>query len=138
MPDINFMGAPPKCELIKDLCFYCKALLSVDNTSEAMFLGDYSKWLLEKIKQNKMVLIDGERIGIKDQKSKYISCEDLVSTKPLLLNDNILLGIYIPEKDFLKKQAVAWFSYIKEKELIESNMAISKYFINCKFNINKL
>ena len=138
MPDITFIGAPPKCDLIKQLCYYSKSLLSIDNTNEALFLGDQSKWLLEKVKSNEILLIDGNLIGIKNNKNKAITCEDLVNTKPLLLHDYKLLGIYIPEKEFLNRNAVAWFSSIKENELLESNMAISKYFISCKFNLINL
>ena len=133
MPDPSFIAAQPKSEIIKDFCFYCNALLSKDNTSESIFLGDYSKWLLKKTQANEIKLIDGECIGIKDNKSNPIFSDDLISTKLLLLDEKKLLGIYISESDFLNNNSLSWFSKIKEDEILDSNMAISKYFIKSNF-----
>ena len=40
--------------------------ISTDFTAESIFLGDIDRWCESKIKNNKINMIDGIEIGIKD------------------------------------------------------------------------
>ena len=46
--------------------------IAKDKHRYTLFLGDQSKWLLEKVKSNEILLIDGNLIGIKNNKKRMI------------------------------------------------------------------
>jgi hypothetical protein len=127
VPDLNFFGAPKNNETIKSLIEYLKKKNRTPHfSSESDFLGDSSNWCLNAIMRHEMTLVGGELIGVKTQKRKAILLDDLMEENFLDLNKSIY-GIYIPNKELLRRHKYKWFAVINEPILMNSNSIICKY-----------
>jgi hypothetical protein len=127
VPDLNFFGASKNDETIKALIEYLKKKnQSPHFSSEPDFLGDSSNWCLNAIMKNKMTLVGGELIGVKNQKRKAILLDDLMEENFLDLNKSAY-GIYIPNEELLRRHKYKWFAVINEHTIMNSNTIICKY-----------
>ena len=127
MPDMFFIGAAKNDPLILEYIEFLKAEnASQYFTKEREFLGNSSEWCLNAVRSNKMVLIDGEYVGVKTVKRKPILLEELMEEAFLELNTNAY-GIYIPQEDILIRTKYQWFAIMPIDELLKTNMVITKY-----------
>ena len=127
IPDTKIMGANKNDPDIFEFMEYLKKQNSrPDFTSERQFLGDSSQWLINKTNTQKMNLMGGETIGIKNMKRKQILLEDLFEDKDLDLTPNCV-GIYIPEDELLARRKYQWFVYLNNKDILNTEAAIVKY-----------
>ena len=126
-PDFSFMGAkkndPIMLEIVKTLKTRSQ---NPHFTNEYEFLGDVSQLALSLINQQKMNLIGGELIGIKNQKRKPILLEDIMEEEYLDL-DPKCYGIYIPNDEILKRTKYQWFAVMNTHELLKTNLSIVQY-----------
>lgn len=128
-PSTYFMGAKKNSPVIGELIEYLKQRNRNPHFSSDMeFLGDTSEWTLNEVSRGHITLISGELIGIKTVKRKPILIEDLIEEKFLDLRPEYY-GIYIPSDEFLKRTKYQWFSVLSSKEILNSNMAITKYIV---------
>ena len=67
-------------------------------------------------------------IGIKTKSGKLVRIQDLLGRDYVDFNDE-MYGIYIPGKELLSRTAYNWFCYLKECDVLSSDMIISKYFV---------
>lgn len=127
VPDAYFYGAPKNNDTIKE---YIKVLkdrcITTHFTSEYEFRGQTSNLFRGFILQQKMNIIGGELIGIKNDKRKPILIDDLLDEGFLTLNPNCY-GIYIPDKDILSRTKYQWFAAMNADQVLDSNTIISKY-----------
>jgi len=129
-PDISFIGSNKNNSIIKDLCDFTEKVISDDFTSDSNFSGIFNKWCLQSINNKKMTILDGNTIGIKDVKNKPIYAEELLANNTInFIDEQSLLGIYIPMKDILSKNSLSWFNNLTFDKLLKSKMNISKYFV---------
>jgi len=128
IPDTFCMGAKKHDAEIKQYVEYLKNRnVSGHFTSEFEFVGDNSKWAMTKIQEGKINLIDGELLGLKTNKSrKQILLEDLIEEQPLDISPKSY-GIYIPEDEILLRPKYQWFAVMDGRQILQSNMIISKY-----------
>jgi hypothetical protein len=124
IPSLYFMGAKREDPVIYDLVEYLKS--RINSSHERLFLGDSSQWCLDVIRNHKMNLIGGERIGIKSKYRKQILLEDLMEEKDLDLSLDCC-GIYIPADEVLIRTKYQWLAFITKQELLKSDIAISRY-----------
>jgi len=124
IPSLYFMGAKREDPVIYDLVEYLKS--RINSSHERSFLGDSSQWCLDVIRNHKMNLIGGERIGIKSKDRKQILLEDLMEEKDLDLSPDCC-GIYIPADEVLIRTKYQWLAFITKQELLKSDIAISRY-----------
>ena len=137
MPDVSFMGAPKDNDVIKDLCKFTEKIISTDSTDESTFLGEYSKWCLQKYQRKSMNIINGRLIGTKDTMNRYVDVEDLLSEKTIdLETTNKLVGIYIPSKELLSRQSLNWFCNLGMNDILTANNLLSKFFNLATINVN--
>jgi hypothetical protein len=126
-PDISFMGAkkndPVILEMVKALKQRCQ---NPHFTNEYEFLGDTAQLALSFIKQQKMNLIGGELIGVKNQKRKPIVLEDIMEENYLELEPKCY-GIYIPNREILNRPKFQWFAVMELEELLRTNLSIVQY-----------
>jgi hypothetical protein len=128
-PDIQIMGAAKNNETIYKLIEYLKSnIYNGHMSSEHEFRGDTCNWCSESIRQNEMRKLDGEYIGIKSRAKKQILLEDLMEEAFLDVDMNKLYGIYIPRDEFLRRPKYQWFSILPYKDILESNIILSKFF----------
>jgi hypothetical protein len=127
IPDLYFMGAKRDDVTMFELVEYLKSRNSALHvTSERTFLGDSSQWCLNAIRNQKMNLVGGEKIGIKSNDRKQILLEDIMEEKDLDLSSDCC-GIYIPADEVLKRTKYQWLAFISKQELLKSDIAISRY-----------
>ena len=126
-PDISFMGAkkndPVILEMVKALKQRCQ---NPHFTNEYEFLGDTAQLALSFIKQQKMNLIGGELIGVKNQKRKPIVLVDIMEENYLELEPKCY-GIYIPNREILNRPKFQWFAVMELEELLRTNLSIVQY-----------
>jgi hypothetical protein len=127
IPSLYFMGAKRDDPTIYELVEYLKSRnISLHSSHERTFLGDSSQWCLSAIRNQKMNLIGGERIGIKTKDRKQILLEDLMEEKDLDLSPDCC-GVYIPADEVLIRTKYQWLAFISKQELLKSDIAISRY-----------
>ena len=127
IPSIEIMGASKNDTSILELVEYIKKIISNSHyTNEIDFIGNIQKKCNEMVQAQKMNLVNGNRIGIKSSKGKLITIEDLCEEAYLDLSPEVI-GLYIPSTDVLKRTKYNWLAVISVKELLNSNIILSKY-----------
>ena len=127
-PDTKFMGCQKGCKTIIDYISYLEIIISTDFTAESDFMGSYSRWCFEKIKNGEMNMITADMLGMMDENGKQITLERLMSNNFLNLSNNVL-GLYIPADEILKRTAFQWFARLSAKQAMSSDTTIGKYLL---------
>jgi hypothetical protein len=127
-PDISFLGAPKEHKTVQEIIQFIEYVISVDSTSQSIFIGNISRFCNENIKKQNIILINGIEIGIKTADETPIKIENLMSQQYLDLYPDTY-GIYIPAADILNRRHYEWFSRLSEKQVLESETIIGKYLL---------
>ena len=126
-PDISFMGAKKNDPIILEMVKSLKTRSQNPHfTNEYEFLGDTAQIALSYINKQKMNIIGGELIGVKNQQRKPIMLEDMLEEQYLEL-DVKCYGIYIPNDEILKRTKYQWFAVMEANELLQTNLSIIQY-----------
>tara|TARA_B100001094_G_C18098251_1_gene754239 strand:+ start:406 stop:1350 length:945 start_codon:yes stop_codon:yes gene_type:complete len=128
LPDCNFIGCKRNNNHMLEFSRYLEVSISNDYTSESNFTDNYNKYLSNMVNDGYMSLIDGRMIGIKNANNHVINIDDLFNTKFIDFVDNYY-GIYIPDNMISKRTNYNWFLKINLKDLLESDMIISKFLL---------
>ena len=128
LPDPLFIGSPKNNEIIDKYRKFLERNVSKDYTAESIFLDDNNKWCYQSVCKNEMKLISGEMVGTKTESGKLVRIQDLLGRDYVDFNEK-MYGIYIPSKELINRTAYNWFCYLKECELLSSDMIISKYMV---------
>lgn len=127
-PDLFFCGSERENPVLNLLIDFMQRIISTDYTSQSVFLGDFERWCEARIKENKINMIDGMDIGIKNIDENPIKLEDIISQQYLKLYPGTY-GIYIPADELLKRRKYEWFVRLSEKQVLESDTIIGKYLL---------
>jgi len=134
LPNPFFMGARKNDPVILEMIEYLKIRDSrIPFSSETTFLGSYPQWCLTQVLEGKMRVIDGEMLGTKTVDRKPILVENLIEEGFLNIRPDSY-GVYIPEEDILKRNKYQWFAVMNTDDILQSRMAVSKYFIEAVVN----
>jgi hypothetical protein len=126
-PDLYIMGANKGDQTILELVNLLKDKYKSGHfTSENEFLGETNKLYSQAIRENKMILVGGELVGVKTNKKEAILLENLIEEDYLDLDRNAV-GIYIPMDQVLQRPKYQWFAVLSTDNILNSNMIISKY-----------
>ncbi len=127
LPNIGFMGAHKNSEVVKSLLKFMKGHLATPHFSaEKDFLGETEYWCMDRVRDQKMRLVDGAVIGVKSTKGKPILIENLMEEEYLDLDSNCV-GIYIPGDEMLARTKYNWFAVMPVEMILESRFILSKY-----------
>jgi hypothetical protein len=126
---------------------YLTQLIAVDHTQDMDFTGEPSRWWMAKLnptaadtaasavadtapaaKNYKVSLIPAEELGAKTTKNKPVLIEELLADVDIHLSPTTA-GIYIPDKDILKRHKFQWFARLSPAQVLESNTLIGKYML---------
>ena len=127
-PNSKIMGCEKNCPIMAEYIQYMEKINSTDFTEESHFTGGSGKWFYEKIQQKQVMLIGAEKLGMKDSRGKPITIE-------MLLNDSFIevaynaVGIYVPEKDILKRSTYQWFPRLSTEQVLDSSTNIGKFLL---------
>ena len=127
LPSMHFMGANKNDETIKAMIRFMKVNIAKPHFSaDKEFLGEMEYWCLARIHDQKMTLVDGTVIGVKNAKGKPILVDDLMGEDYLDLSPECV-GIYIPGDEFLTRTRYNWFAVMPVNQILESRFILSKY-----------
>jgi len=126
-PDAYFYGAPKNNCTIKEYIEMLKVrCMNPHFTAEYEFRGQTQRLFQRFILNQKMNLIGGELVGVKNDKRKPILVDDLLGEGFLVLSPNAY-GIYIPEEDILNRTKFQWFAAMTTEQVLNTNTILSKY-----------
>lgn len=128
IPDIEFTGCMKNNENILSLITLLKSKWNGHFSQEMEFQGFKNHWLLDQIQQKNIELGNGEKIGIKKRSGKPILLDDLMEESFLDVDMQTIYGIYIPKDEILKRPKYQWFAILPYKDVLNSNIILSKFF----------
>jgi hypothetical protein len=125
MPDTYFMGCDKNDDTIASFIELLSARVKSSHHSHEPFItGFINLWCEKQIGDNKMTLVSGKKIGIKDSKNKYIIIDDLMEDKYLDLHADCL-GVYIPSDEMISRHKFSWFAVLPRDQILKSKLAIT-------------
>ena len=127
-PDMSIMGGEKENPIFKDLIEFMEQTISSDYTAETEFLGSFNKWCKKGNAYNRVNIINGQLLGIKDEKNDPVLIEKLLGNDYIQFNPNFY-GIYIPANEILNRVHYQWFARMSQKQVLEGNTIISKYLL---------
>jgi hypothetical protein len=127
-PSTEIMGCKRNSPIMKKYISYIEVLISKDYTNEMDFLGECGRWCYSEIINGNMSAITSTLFGIQSQTGNAILIEDLIGDQDVDLDKNAV-GLYIPERELLKRIAFGWFIRLSPQQVLESNTLIGKYLL---------
>ena len=128
-PTMKIIGCKKRNPIMKELVKYLEVLALADYTSEIDFLGEADRWLYKQTSTHRMTLIDGKVFGAKTICGKAVNIEELISDSLPEFDNRILVGIYIPADEILKRTNYKWFARLSEKQALSANTLVSKHLL---------
>jgi hypothetical protein len=124
-PDTYFMGCDKNDEVISELIDMLNSKMETSHHSNEPFVTGYINiWCEKQIETNRLQLITGDKIGIRDNNNKPIIIDDLMQDKTLNISDSCI-GVYIPADEMLKRNKFNWFAVLTRNQILKSKLAIS-------------
>jgi len=127
-PNVCFCGAPKECPTVSELCNYIERISSHDHSADVKFLGEYDRWIMDRIEGGKINMIEGVEIGTRTIDDKQIIVDDLMSNNYLDLYKDTY-GILIPANELLNRVKFGWFIRMSPRQVLESNTIIGNYLL---------
>lgn len=127
-PCMKFMGAEKENKHLGDLIRYCEQLVSGDCTNEMDFSGKLSRKMYEMFTKNKLHIVNGRCLGVKDKENKPVLVDHLISDT-YIEYDKDLVAVYLPSKDILKRNKYNWFVRLNKSQLRDANTMASKFLL---------
>lgn len=124
--DRSFMGCKKENPLLHEYIKYSQVIISTDMTDNVQFSGIYNEWFYNH--REKLVVINGKRIGTKTKAYNTITMEDLFSETYIPLSKESY-GIYIPSNEIIQRSNYEWFTRLSKKEVLSGNTNIQKYML---------
>ena len=118
-PSQVLMGSNKKNDQLIEYIEYYSEKIKSDFGEESLHFSNY-------LKKNKVVCLDGKIIGVRDNKDKPITLEDLMENKKIHLHKDHV-GLYIPHKELSKRNNYNWFCSLNANQVLECNIFISHY-----------
>jgi len=124
-PDTYFMGCDKNDPCISELIETLTSKMESSHHSNEPFVTGYiNVWCEKQIQHNKLHLVTGDKIGVRDNNNKPIIIDDLMQDKTLNLSDSCL-GVYIPADELLKRNKFNWFAVLTRNQILKSKLAVS-------------
>ena len=127
-PDIRFMGSKKQNSMLGKFIEFIQRTISSDFTDQSTFMGEFSRWIENKTKKGEINVVNACDVGVKTNDDKPILIEDLLSSTPIDICDNIY-GVWIPSNDVLSRRKYEWFARMSINQILDANLIISKYII---------
>ena len=125
-PNTNFIGCKAKCDEIIELTDFIATNISKNFTDELKFSGTIDKFCYDMALNNKVDIICGSKIGVKDINNKQIQIEELFEANEIKLSQGHF-GLYIPETEILNRVKYNYFPRMSVNQVLESNTFLCNY-----------
>lgn len=127
-PNAHFIGAKKENQTIREFINFMEITISDDYTAQTKFLGEFDKWCDKKIARGKVRLIPGTDVGTKTIDGEPILIENLLGDDYINFYGKSY-GIWIPDREILKRRHYEWFARMSPKQIFESQFILAKYFV---------
>jgi hypothetical protein len=129
-PSTKIMGCRKFDSVMKEYMDYLMDLYGRDQTQEADFTGESTRWWLAKqiSVPSSVSLIPPEELGAKTTTNQPVRIEELLGDTDVALSPTAA-GLYIPEQEILKRSKYQWFARLSPKQVLESKTLIGKYLL---------
>jgi hypothetical protein len=124
------MGCRKFDPVMKEYMDYLMDITARDQTEDMDFTGETTRWWLAKQAStpSAVSLIPPEELGVKTTTNKAVLIEDLLADVDVPISPTAA-GIYIPDREILKRSKYQWFARLSPKQALESNTLIGKYIL---------
>jgi hypothetical protein len=129
--DMDFTGEPSRWWMAKlnpPTPESCASAAAADVSTVPASAASSAASASSSAKNYKVSLIPAEELGAKTMKNKPVLIEELLADVDIHLSPTTA-GIYIPEKDILKRHKFQWFARLSPAQVLESNTLVGKYML---------
>ena len=130
-PNKYLIGCRRDNETIKNYVNYLEVINSRDYTNEVDFCGEIERYLMDLIKQKKIVGLGCELFGVKDITNKIVDLDRLMSSTYIRFPKN-MVGIYIPKNELSSRQKYNWFIRQSQHQLKTCDVMLAKWLLICQ------
>ena len=131
-PNTRMMGCNINSQCMLNYIRFLQNMTAHDYTDESVFLGTKNKWCLNGVEKGIVKLIKSEALGARDINKNIITLDNLIGNTFIEIMADAA-GVYVPEKEILKRTCYQWFARLDTKQVLESDTMIGKLLlINCK------
>ena len=96
---------------------------------------NFQRFIFSLQKQEKINIITGEKIGIKDSNGDAILIDDIMNDTPIEMSKNNY-GLLIPHDELLIRMKYKYFVHLSIPEILESETFIGKFLRDENVEIN--
>ena len=130
-PNNKIMGCKKECVIMEQYINYLEGLVSNDYTNEMEFTSEPNRWLYKQVLNNKVMVLDAEYFGVKQDDNSPVIIDDLLGNDDDFKLSNKAYGLYIPANDILTRTNMQWFARMNAEQVLNSNTIISRYLLLC-------
>lgn len=131
-PNTRMMGCNINSQCMLNYIQFLQNMTAHDYTDESVFLGTKNKWCLNGVEKGIVKLIKSEALGARDINKNIITLDNLMGNTFIEIMADAA-GVYVPEKEILKRTCYQWFARLDTKQVLDSDTMIGKLLlINCK------
>ena len=123
-----FLGAKKNSQILLNYITFTNALIHGDFTNEMDICGKLNNYLQTMYDNSLIDKINSQLLGFQDKNGKDISLDKLMSMNTIVFDKDIY-GIYIPNKELLKRHKYKWFVKLLPEEVLESDTNIGRYLL---------
>ena len=123
--DKYILGCKKNDETFMEFLEQIEEMLYKDPSDEPMFLDKVNRMYLEGVDSKQINVINGEYLGLYDNKKELIKMEDMLGNNDIEFNKKAY-GVDIPIDKIINSLHYEWFSKLNEKEIPETNTLIGK------------
>jgi hypothetical protein len=128
-PSHKIMGCVKSCNNMKLLSEHLEILISSDNTDQANFEGNVSRYLRKLMNDGRCNIICGKGLGTKNKKNEPILIDNWLEESSVNLCMCSLYCIILPDDEILSRTKYQWFARLSHLQVLEANTQASKYLI---------
>ena len=119
---LKIMGSNKENPILGDFINKYKDIIKKDTTNESIYFTE------ELSRKMNIPFIDPKMIGTKSKKDELILLDNLMQDQYIELYEKHV-GIYIPHNELLRRTNYKWFVYLKNEDVLECQIFISKYML---------
>lgn len=119
---LKIMGSNKENPILGDFINKYKDIVKKDTTNESIYFTE------ELLRKMNIPFIEPKMFGCKNKNDELILLDHLMQDQYIELNEKHI-GIYIPHNELLRRTNYNWFVYLKNEDVLESQIFLSKYML---------
>jgi len=127
-----FMGCQKENKSMLKFIEQIQILLSQDYTDEVGFQAKIQSMCNKFVLEGQANLVRGCDIGTKTKRGEPVVIDDLLGNTHIKFKKD-LYGVYIPEREILKRTKFEWFARLSVPQVIESDTIVGKLLLTNSF-----